>query len=180
MGDSWLKVVWETVQTIVIALVLAILIKSFVVDSFLVQGHSMEPTLRNGERLLVNKFLYRFKVPELGDIVVFEYPKDPERDFIKRVIGREGDTIEITDGYVYVNGNLLEESYLVNRGRDNFGPVLVPSGQLFVLGDNRTNSDDSRYFGFVPAENLVGQAMVVYWPISNLRVFQNGPELAAP
>lgn len=157
---------WETIQTIVIAFLLAMLIRHFVVESFVVEGHSMEPTLHHGERLLVNKLAYRFQDAKRGDIVVFRYPEDPSKDFIKRIIATEGDTVEIVDGKVYVNGEALEEPYVADHGRDHLPPTQVPSGTIFVLGDNRRNSQDSRYFGPVSEELLEGKAVLIWWPFA--------------
>ena len=163
---SFGRTVWETVQTIIVAFLLAMFIRSFVVESFVVEGHSMEPTLHDGERLLVNKLAYAFSSPDHGDIVVFRYPEDPSKDFIKRVIAVPGDTIQIEAGRVQVNGEYIEEPYLVNPGHDHMPPRTVPENAVFVLGDNRTNSQDSRYFGFVSEELLEGKAVLIWWPFA--------------
>lgn len=125
----------------------------------------MYPTLHEAERLMVNKLIYRFNQPNNGDVVVFEY--QPGRDFIKRVIGISGDQVEITNGRVYVNNNLLEEPYLLeDMEMSDFGPVEVPPGYLFLMGDYRINSMDSRdpRVGFVSLENLKGRAFFIFWP----------------
>lgn len=162
----------EVAETVLIAVLLALVVRAFLVESFEVQGHSMEPTLHDGERLLVNKFLYRFQDPTRGDIVVFRYPLGTERDFIKRVIGVPGDRVRIEEGRVFVNGELLEEPYVARRDGYSMPERVVPPGHLFVLGDNRGNSEDSRIFGFVPLHLLVGKAMVVYWPPEGARILR--------
>jgi len=166
------RIVRESVETILIAVVLALLIRGFVVESFQVQGYSLEPTLHDAERVLVNKFVYRFREPQRGDIIVFRCPNDPSRDFIKRVIALGGESVEIVDGAVFVNGRRLQEDYIVHRGNSDFSRAAVPYGHLFVLGDNRTNSEDSRYFGFVPVASVKGKAMVVYWPPFDMRIIR--------
>jgi signal peptidase I len=163
---SWGGALWETVETVVIALALALLIRAFVVESFVVQGESMEPTLQNGEHLLVNKLIYDFQSPKPGQIVVFQPPLPTSRDFIKRVIAVAGQTVAMSDGIVTIDGVPQPESFLPPsyRGAANFPPTLVPKGDIFVLGDNRNNSEDSRYFGPVPIKNIRGQAIIIWWP----------------
>ncbi len=161
----------EYLQIFVIAGIIAFLITGFVAQPFLVDGSSMEPTLHNGQRLLVNKFLYRFALPREGDIVVFRYPGDQRLRFIKRVVGVPGDRVLIRDSHVYVNGRRLAEEYLGGiKTYGDFGPVKVSAGRLFVLGDNRNNSKDSRYpdVGLVPVGNVVGKAFFVYWPVNDM------------
>ncbi len=153
-------------ETVVIALALALLIRAFVVESFVVQGESMEPTLQNGEHLLVNKAIYDFESPKPGQIIVFRPPLPTNKDFIKRVIAVGGQRVAMTNGIIYINGVAQNESYLPAsyRGVANYPPTLVPQGEIFVLGDNRNNSEDSRYFGFVPLKNIRGQAIIIWWP----------------
>lgn len=161
------RAVREIVETILIAVVLAFVVRGFVVETFVVLGPSMEPTLHDLERLFVNKMVYRIHPPRRGDIIVFAYPRDPERDFIKRVIAVPGETIEIRDGRVYVNGEFIAETYIAypdNHGE--YGTVTVPPEHVFVMGDNRRNSEDSRYFGPVPFANIRGKAFLIYWPIN--------------
>lgn len=129
----------------------------------LVEGYSMQPTLDNGQYVLVNKMPYRTKLPDYGDIIVFHFPIDPEQDFIKRVMGLPGDQVEIRDGQVIVNGFSLSEPYIAAAPQYR-GSWTVPEGQVFVLGDNRNNSSDSHSWGSVPMENVVGKAIAVYWP----------------
>ncbi|MHC1746175.1 MAG: signal peptidase I [Negativicutes bacterium] len=161
----------DWVVSIIIAIVLAFFIRYFIVELYMVEGPSMRPTLVNGERLVVNKFIYRLKQPEKGDIVVFRYPRDPSRDFIKRVIGVAGDTIEVKDGKVFLNGQLLNESYILERTRGSYPAATIPDGHIFVMGDNRNNSEDSRFrdVGFVSLEMLKGKAVMVFWPFDQMK-----------
>jgi signal peptidase I len=130
----------------------------------------MEPTLHSGERLLINKFIYRFTQPKPGDIVVFHPAVRPRDDYIKRVIAVAGQTVEIRDGRVWVDGKPLAEPYLSEATYGQFGPVRIPQGRLFVLGDNRNNSQDSRYpeVGLVPLKSVIGKAALRYWPLGRL------------
>lgn len=161
----------DWIISILIAIVLAFFIRYFIVELYMVEGPSMRPTLVNGERLIVNKFIYRFKQPERGEVLVFRYPRDPSRDFIKRVIGVAGDTIEIKDSRVFLNGQLLNESYILERTRGTYPPVTVPEGHIYVMGDNRNNSEDSRFkdVGFVPLELVKGKAITVFWPLDHIK-----------
>lgn len=146
----------------------------------LVDGYSMQPTLQDGEYILVNKMAYRTKLPDYGDIVVFHFPIDPNQDFIKRVIGLPGDQVEVGQGEVSVNGQVLREPYIA-ASPQYAGVWQVPEGYIFVLGDNRNNSSDSHSWGAVPKENVVGKAVLVYWPppewqtIKDLNLLGTGP-----
>lgn len=163
----------EYAEAIVIAVVLALIIRTFVVQAFKIPSGSMIPTLQIGDHILVNKFIYRFEKPERGDIIVFKYPKDPSRDFIKRLIGQPGDALEIRDKRVYVNGNPLIEPYTIHENndvslyippnRDNFGPITIPEGYFFVMGDNRDCSLDSRFWGLLKEDLIKGKAFIIYW-----------------
>jgi signal peptidase I len=161
----------DWVVSIVIAVVLAFFIRYFIVELYLVDGPSMRPTLQSQERLVVNKFIYRFRSPERGEVLVFRYPKDPSRDFIKRVIAVPGDTIEIKDGRVFVNQQLMNESYILSKTRGDYPQTTVPADHIFVMGDNRNNSEDSRFadVGFVPYELIKGKAVLVFWPFDQLK-----------
>lgn len=161
----------EVLETVAIALILALLIRTFAFEVFVVDGVSMETTLHDNERLLVNKFVYRFRSPRPGDIVVFKYPRDPRRDFIKRTIAVAGDTVEIRDGQVFVNGTPLAEDYITRAGHSDFPRFVVPPDSIFVLGDNRNNSQDSRVFGEVPLRNVKGKAFIRFWPLTRIRWF---------
>jgi signal peptidase I len=162
----------DWIISILIAVVLAFFIRYFIVELYVVDGSSMEPTLHNSQRLVVNKFIYRFKAPERGDVVVFRYPSDPSRDFIKRVIAVPGDTIEIKDSRVYVNGQLQNEPYILDKNIVGSYPMsTVPAGRIFAMGDNRNNSKDSRYpdVGFVSQEMIKGKAFLVFWPFDQIK-----------
>lgn len=161
----------DWIVAILIAVVLAFFIRYFIVELYLVEGPSMRPTLENHERLVVNKFIYRFKAPERGEVLVFRYPKDPSRDFIKRVIAVPGDTIEIKDGRVFVNQQLQNETYILSKTRGSYPLATVPDGHIFVMGDNRNNSEDSRFsdVGFVPYDLVKGKAIMVFWPLDQLK-----------
>jgi signal peptidase I len=181
----------EYFESIVIAVILALFIRTFVVQAFKIPTGSMEENLLIGDHLLVNKFVYgptetgleRALLPvgtlRRGDVVVFKYPVEPDRDFIKRVIGLPGETVEVREKKVFINGKPLDEPYVhflqpPSEGsefhevtsfdvRERYGPVTVPASQYFVMGDNRDNSQDSRYWGFLPRENVKGKALLIYW-----------------
>jgi signal peptidase I len=179
----------EYFESIVIAVILALFIRTFVVQAFKIPTGSMENNLLVGDHLLVNKFVFaptasaleRMSLPidpiERGDVVVFKYPEEPERDFIKRVIGLPGETLELRHKRVYIDGRPLDEPYVhfmvppstddqevaAYDVRERYGPVTVPADQYFVMGDNRDNSQDSRYWGFMPRSYVKGKALMVYW-----------------
>ncbi len=164
----------EIVQSLAIAGVLAFLIITFVAQSFVVEGSSMEETLQNGERLIVNKLVYRFNKPDRGEIVVFTPQGAENNRYIKRVIGLPGDTVYIQDNQVFVNGEPLEEDYIKEEMRavGESGPFEVPEDSYFVLGDNRNHSADSRFpnlVGYVDRDNIHGRAMWVFWPLNEMR-----------
>ena len=161
----------DWIISIVVAVVLAFLIRQFIVELYIVDGPSMRPTLQSQERLVVNKFIYSLRAPEKGEILVFKYPRDQSRDFIKRVIATPGDTIEIKDGRVYVNDQMLNEGYILEKTRSEYPKATVPDGTVFVMGDNRHNSEDSRFadVGFVPYSLIKGKAMLVFWPFSQFK-----------
>ncbi|MGH9749104.1 MAG: signal peptidase I [Candidatus Polarisedimenticolia bacterium] len=172
----------EYFESILVAVILALFIRTFVVQAFKIPTGSMEPNLLVGDHLLVNKFVYGpvaseiertllpMRAPRRGDIAVFKFPEEPERDFIKRVIGLPGDTVEVRDRQVSINGAPIEEPYKVHRNprglnidQDNYGPETVPDGHLFCMGDNRDNSRDSRAWGFVPRDYVKGRAFMIWW-----------------
>ena len=179
----------EYFESIVIAVILALFIRTFVVQAFKIPSGSMEQNLLIGDHLLVNKFVYgppagaldRALLPvrpvRRGDVIVFKYPEEPERDFIKRIIGLPGDTLELRNKKIFINGTALSEPYtfflqpaveresdeLSHDVRNNFGPVTVPPDHYFAMGDNRDNSQDSRYWGFLPRSYIKGRALVIYW-----------------
>jgi signal peptidase I len=174
----------EYTEALLVALLLAFFIRSFVVQAFKIPSGSMLPTLQIGDHILVNKFLYGLRLPypfetmlvewgrpRRGDVVVFVYPRDPSKDFIKRVVAVEGDTVEIRHKQLYVNGNKVDDPHAtfadgereIPGPRDNFGPATVPPHKLFVMGDNRDRSHDGRFWGFVDLDEVKGKAFLIYW-----------------
>ena len=195
MAHSKKSVAREYFESIVIAVILALFVRTWAVQAFKIPTGSMENNLLIGDHLLVNKFVFgptagsldRALLPvreiRRGDIVVFKYPNEPERDFIKRVVGLPGETLELRNKKVYVNGQPLDEPYVhflepasdsdeVTRFdvRERYGPVRVPEGHFFVMGDNRDNSQDSRYWGFLPRGYIKGKALMIYWSFDSERV----------
>ena len=168
---DWGKELKEWLISISAAIVLALIIRTFIVELYVVDGPSMKPTLQNAERLVVNKFIYRVREPQKGEIIIFRYPRDPSRDFIKRVIATAGDTIEIKDGRVYVNDQLQREDYILEKTRTEYPKVTIPEGTIFVMGDNRNNSEDSRFsdVGFVPLDLVKGKAVLIFWPTDEFK-----------
>lgn len=161
----------EILESLIIAVVLALLIRAFVFQPFYIPSGSMEPTLQIQDHIIVNKFGYRFWEPQRGDIMVFKYPLNPKKDFVKRLIAKPGERVEIRNSKIYINGRQLEEKYLPAGLRyPDFGPVVVPENSYWMMGDNRNNSDDSRVWGPLPRENVIGKAMLVYWPLDRLRM----------
>ena len=159
----------EALKTIALSAVLAFGIRSFVAEARYIPSGSMLPTLQINDRLIIDKISYNFRNPDRGDIIVFS-PTDALKQqkfkdaFIKRLIGLPGDKVEVKDGKVYVNNQLLKENYIEEKPNYNFGPVKVPPNQFLVLGDNRNNSYDSHYWGFVPRDRIIGRAVVRFWP----------------
>ena len=161
------------VQTLVSAAVYATLIVTFVVQVARVDGMSMAPTLEDHDRLIVSKLVYELGEPRPGDIVMLYYPLNPEKMFVKRVIAKEGDTVRIEDGRVYVNDLPLSDDYVPAefRSHDDYGPDVVKQGYYFVMGDHRNNSSDSRHWGMVPKKYIIGRVQLRWWPIPTARVF---------
>ncbi|MDQ6660849.1 MAG: signal peptidase I [Chloroflexota bacterium] len=166
----------EIVETIALTLIIFLVIH-FAVQSYRVEGTSMNPGLIDNEYVLVNKVAFLFHQPERGDVIVFHAPKDPGRDYIKRVIGLPGDTILVTSTTVTVNGDVLKEPYISTAANPTANSWKVPQNQYFVLGDNRPTSDDSRDWGFVPKDYIVGQAVAVYWPLNNWQFIDTHPSV---
>jgi signal peptidase I len=204
---------WEYVEALAIAIILALFIRTFVVQAFKIPSGSMKPTLLIGDHLLVNKFIYGVKIPYLdriiipfkkpqrGDIIVFKWPKDETKDFIKRVVGVEGDVVEISGDRLFINhkeitsehvGEFIDEDYSITaeeleeslgdvkhhilnqkQSDENFGPFNVPKDSVFVMGDNRDNSEDSRYWGFVTLNKIKGKALIIYWSWPHWNRFLN-------
>lgn len=180
----------EYAEAAAIAVLLALFIRTFVVQAFKIPSGSMEPTLLVGDHILVNKFIYGIKIPfiqktvipikdpERGDVLVFIYPVDPSKDFIKRAIGLPGEKIEIVGRTIYINGVPYEDPHgyyspspAEPQLKEHFGPVTVPKGHIFVMGDNRNHSYDSRFWGFVPIESVKGKAFIIYWSWPNWKRF---------
>lgn len=190
----------EWVETFLVAGILAYFIQSFVIQAFKIPSGSMLETLQLSDHLFANKFVYGTKIPftnkkilvlrqvQRGDIVIFKYPLDPKKDFVKRCIGLPGDTIEIRQKVLYRNKQRVEEPFIIHKDsrvfpndpvlpyelriRDNFGPIVVPPGEYFMMGDNRDNSSDSRYWGFLPEKNIKGKAWFIYWPLRRIMIIR--------
>jgi len=169
-------IVREYIESIVIAVILALFVREFIVQAFKIPTGSMKPTLNEDNRIFVNKYIYRFKDPQRGDIVVFKYPEDTKKDFIKRLIAVGGETVEIKDGNILINGKVIEEPksvgsiFYYNRGEyGGMGQkITVPKDSFYMLGDNSGSSRDSRYWGFVPRKYIIGKAFFRYWPLSTI------------
>ena len=193
----------EYAEAFAIAILLALFIRTFIIQAFKIPSGSMKPTLLIGDHLLVNKFIYgiripffdkyiiHFKKPDRGDVIVFKWPKDESKDFIKRVIGIEGDNIELRKDILYINGKKIKKEYIGEYNADaveylefigerkhslldipsqhtDYGPKIVPENFVFVMGDNRDNSQDSRYWGYVPLNKIKGKALIIYWSWAKL------------
>ena len=194
----------EIIETVILSLLLFIGIQ-FAVQTYQVEGASMKPTLAQGQYLLVNKLVYRhfdfgggaegalrdgqftseglifpFHPPQHGEVVIVSFPDDPSRDFVKRLIGVSGDTVEIRAGRTFVNGVRLEEDYARLDDHDDMDALKVPANSFFVMGDNRLHSNDSRDWGTVPLENIVGRAWVRYWPPHEIRIFPTEHAFSSP
>ena len=174
--SSWQDTASDWLVSIIVAVALAFCIRTFLVEPYMVSGNSMYPSLHNRERLVVDKLSYFFSEPVKGEIVVFRFPKDQSRDFIKRVIATGGDTIEMRSGKVMVNGHQVEEDYIwkedpKGKNLSDFRKTVVPNGTIFVLGDNRNNSEDSRFkdVDFVPLKLVKGRALAAFWPLDRVR-----------
>nr|NIN00672.1 signal peptidase I [candidate division Zixibacteria bacterium] len=176
------------VLTVGIALIVGILLRTYVVQAYRIPSGSMQDTLLKGDFLLVNKVTYRFSEPKAGDVIVFEYPLNPSKDFIKRIIATEGGTVEIIDKSLYIDGQLAEDRFpsrhsdyqifpAAYSNRDNFGPFEVPPGQYFVMGDNRDVSQDSREWGFLERKYIKGKAFLIYFSWAD---DPNAPRLSGP
>jgi signal peptidase I len=180
MSEKKKSKVREYAETLIIALLIALFVRAFLVQAFKIPSSSMEPTLLVGDHILVNKFIYgiripligekvfQFSKPKRGDVIVFKFPGDRSKDYIKRIIGLPGDTLEIRDRKIYINDRMIEDPWGVFNAwgpsaRDNYGPERIPPDFLFVMGDNRNNSQDSRYWGFVPFNDVLGKAFIMYW-----------------
>jgi signal peptidase I len=165
----------EIVETIALTLIIFLVIR-FAIQSYRVEGVSMQPGLQSDQYVLVNKMAYLFHAPERGDVIVFHFPLDTSKDFIKRVIGLPGDTISYTSTTVQVNGVVLNEPYISEKANPlGKNPFVVPPNEYFVMGDNRPASDDSRDWGYVPKDYIVGKAVMVYWPLNKWQLISTYP-----
>ena len=170
------KIIVENIKSLFIAFLLAMFIRTFFVQAFKIPSSSMFPTLKVGDRLLANKLVYKFREPERGEIVIFKYPLNPRKDFVKRLIALQGEEVKIMDGKIFIDGKPVKNTLIENRYYYNSGlygaefPAKVPENCYYVLGDNSANSKDSRYWGFVPKKNLVGKPLFVYWPLNRIRI----------
>lgn len=158
----------ELLESVVIAAVITAFIFAFIGRSYWIPSESMQPLLNPRDRVIALKVGYYFHSPQRGDVICFHYPLDTKQIFVKRLIGVPGDTVEVRSGYAIVNGMPLEEPYVKYPGGPDYGPVKVPDGEYFVLGDNRANSGDSRYWGFVPRKNITGRAVARYYPFNKI------------
>jgi len=164
-----LSFIWEILKIVIIALAIVIPIRYFIFQPFLVKGQSMEPNFEDGNYLIVDEISYRMGNPQRGEIIVFKYPQNPSQRYIKRIIGLPGDTVEIKNGKVYISGKILDESSYLPK--NNFTPdfgfqgITLKENEYFVLGDNRLHSSDSRIWGVVPRENIIGRVFLKAWPI---------------
>lgn len=189
-GGIGLGGIAEMLEVVALALVMFIAVRA-VAQNFIVDGTSMAPTFENGELLIVNRLAYKsfdlswipgvdnsewrpFGSPQTGDVVVFPFPQDPTRDFIKRVIGMPGQTVEIRDGLLYLDGVALDEDYIAEPLRDDIAPTVVPEGKVFVLGDNRNRSYDSQEWGMLDQSSIIGRADVRYWPFGRIGFVGSG------
>jgi signal peptidase I len=164
------RVLWDLVHDLLLMVLFLFFVITFVAQAFRVQGTSMQPLLADGERIVVNKFLYRFETIQRGDVVVFWYPRDPSVSFIKRVVGVPGDVVELRSGVLYVNSVRVEEDFLkpAYRDSDSYPPVEVKPGYYYVLGDHRNSSNDSRSWGEVPEKYIYGKAVFRFWPLAKI------------
>jgi signal peptidase I len=169
-----LRALWELLHDLSVAVLFCFFLITFVAQAFRVQGTSMLPLLHDGERIVVNKFVYRFHPIERSDVVVFWYPRDPSVSFIKRVVGLPGDVIELRKGVLYVNGLRVDESYLQEPFRDDesYPAHEIAKGYYFVLGDHRNSSNDSRTWGEVPEKYIYGKAVFRFWPFAQIGVLR--------
>ncbi|MCQ9208149.1 MAG: signal peptidase I [Omnitrophica bacterium] len=180
MKEKTKKLIREYVESLLIAAVLALIIRTFIVTPFKIPTSSMEPTLMPGDKIFVNRFIYRFGLPKRGDVVVFRYPENPRRDFIKRLVAFGAETIEIADGKLMINGEVVDDPEIFQEleyyNRGAYGAedaqITIPKDCYFVLGDNSGSSRDSRYWGFVPRKFLLGKAFVIWWPPKRARAIK--------
>lgn len=167
----------ETISIVIIAFILAMILRAFVIEGRIIPTGSMLETLQLQDRVMVNKFIYHFKEPQRGDIVVFKPPEElnTKEDYIKRVIGLPGETVEIKNGRAYINGRPLHEPYIAEPMYYDYGPVVVPEDSLFVMGDNRNHSFDSHMWNaWLKRDHIKGKAFVIYWPVKEIQLLERG------
>ncbi len=170
-GETKKPVIPEILESVIIAVILATIIRLFLLAPFFIPSQSMEPTLLVRDRIIVSKIAYRLGEPQRGDIVVFKYPRDPRKDYVKRLIGFAGEEVALKNNRLYINGKETPEKYLPEGlSYYDFGPVIVPNGCYLMLGDNRPNSEDSRVWGPLPKENIIGKAVLIYWPFTRAKL----------
>ncbi|MFZ5943534.1 MAG: signal peptidase I [Bacillota bacterium] len=170
------KIIKELAFTVILAFLLSFFLQLFIIEARIIPTGSMLPTIQLNQRILVNKIIYKYSEPARGDIIVFSPPFETEdnKDYIKRVIGKEGDTIEVKKGVVFINNEPLDEDYLLEKPKYNFGPIIVPDNSLFVLGDNRNESFDSHaWTQWLTLDKVKGKAFFTYWPFTRLGLFNS-------
>lgn len=155
------------------ALVFFLLLQTFVLQGFVIEGSCMEPELHSSEKIIVNKLIYSLREPKVGEVVVFSYPLNPDKDFVKRVVGIPGDTVEIKDGYLYRNSIKVRESYVEEYVFGSYGPIKIPENKLCVMGDNRNSSHDSRSWGLLDKKHIKGRAEIRFWPPKSASLIKN-------
>jgi signal peptidase I len=176
---TWGPALRELIETILLTLVIFFMIR-FAVENFRIEGYSMEPNFHDGQFLLVNKIAYKVGHPQRGDVIIFHFPLDTRKNYIKRVVGLPGDTVQIKAGRVYINGTLMTERFPIEHADYDWGPSTLGENEYFVLGDNRPESSDSHFWGPVPAQDIVGKAWVSYWPPQLWGVIPDYSYAAAP
>ncbi len=177
MSREFKEFIKETLSIVIIAFILAMILRTFIIEGRIIPSESMVPTLQVGDRVMVNKFIYYFKKPQRGDIIVFHPPEilNSKDDYIKRVIGLPGETVEMKNNRVYIDGKPLVEPYLAEPVNYTYGPVVVPEDSLLVLGDNRNKSFDSHMWNaWLSKDKIKGKAFVIYWPIKEINLMQRG------
>lgn len=170
--SQWGNTARELIETILLTLVIFFMIR-FAIENYRIEGYSMEPNFHDGQFLLVSKLNYLFGQPERGDVIIFRYPQNPKKNFIKRVIGLPGEKVQIRSGKIFVNGVRIPEPYPFNFADYDWGPVTIGPDEYFVLGDNRPESSDSHSWGMLPAKNIIGKAWVSYWPPEEWSIVQH-------
>ena len=167
-ASGWMRTIVEIVIIVAAAFAIALLVQAFLVKPFTIHQVSMRPTLEEGDRILLNRLVYHFREPARGDIIVLHSPLNADEDLVKRIVGIAGDGLSVLGGKLFVNGVAQDEPYLLEQNFEGDMPETpVPSGEVFVMGDNRNNSGDSRLFGSISKDSIIGGAFVVYWPIGH-------------